>query len=118
MEPFRLLDCSLVSDYAGAFIVTRRELAQDLGGTEILIAAAGEQHNHRFIHQADLTATGARLVAARLWEVGRKVDALELAQRCRKLSPKFAPPAAFTAELAEYARSIGRHRLADDLSVN
>jgi hypothetical protein len=56
--------------------------------------------------------------AARLWEVGRKVDALELAQRCRKLSPKFAPPAAFTAELAEYARSIGRHRLADDLSAN
>jgi hypothetical protein len=56
--------------------------------------------------------------AARLWQVGRKVDALELAQRCRKLSPKFAPPAAFTAELAEYARSIGRHRLADDLSVN
>ena len=55
--------------------------------------------------------------AARLWESGRKVDALELAQRCRKLSPKFSPPASFTAELAEYARSIGRHRLADDLSA-
>ena len=38
--------------------------------------------------------------AKRLWEGGRKVDALELAQRCRKLSPSFVPPAAFTAELA------------------
>jgi hypothetical protein len=53
--------------------------------------------------------------AARLWDAGRKADALELAQRCRKLSPSFAPPAAFTAELAKYARELGRHRLADDL---
>lgn len=53
--------------------------------------------------------------AARLWEAGRKFDALELAQRCRKLSPSFVPPAAFTTELARYARELGRHRLADDL---
>jgi len=53
--------------------------------------------------------------AARLWEAGRKFDALELAQRCRRLSPSFVPPAAFTAELAKYARELGRHRLADDL---
>jgi len=56
--------------------------------------------------------------ARRLWEEGRKVEAIELAQRCRKLSPKFAPPAAFMAELVEYARSIGRHRLADELSAS
>jgi hypothetical protein len=54
--------------------------------------------------------------AKRLWEEGRKHDALELAQRCRKLSPSFAPPASFTAELAAYARELGRHRLADDLA--
>ena len=48
--------------------------------------------------------------AKRLWEEGRKLDALELAQRCRKLSPSFVPPAAFTAELAAYARELGRHR--------
>jgi len=53
--------------------------------------------------------------AARLWEAGRKIDALDLAQRCRKLSPKFVPPAAFLTELATYAREIGRHRLADEL---
>ncbi len=56
--------------------------------------------------------------ARRLWDAGRKVEAIELAQRCRRLSPKFAPPAAFAAELAEYARSIGRHRLADELSAS
>jgi hypothetical protein len=54
--------------------------------------------------------------AKRLWDEGRKHDALELAQRCRKLSPSFIPPAAFTAELAAYARELGRHRLADDLA--
>lgn len=56
--------------------------------------------------------------AQRLWEEGRKVEALELAQRCRKLSPKFELPPAFMTQLAEYARSLGRHRLADDLSGN
>lgn len=56
--------------------------------------------------------------AARLWDEGRKVDALELAQRCRKLSPAFAPPAAFVRELAAYARSLNRHRLADDLEAS
>jgi hypothetical protein len=54
--------------------------------------------------------------AKRLWDEGRKHDALELAQRCRKLSPSFVPPPAFTAELAAYARELGRHRLADDLA--
>ena len=54
--------------------------------------------------------------AKRLWDEGRKHDALALAQRCRKLSPSFVPPAAFTAELGAYARELGRHRLADDLA--
>ncbi|HJR70891.1 MAG TPA: hypothetical protein VKA43_12675 [Gammaproteobacteria bacterium] len=55
--------------------------------------------------------------ARRLWDEDRKVDALELAERCRKISPQFAPPAAFTAELAAYARSLGRHRSADELTA-
>lgn len=55
--------------------------------------------------------------AARLWQAGRKVDALELAERCRKLSPSFVPPPAFVAELAAYARSIGRERIADELTA-
>jgi hypothetical protein len=59
---------------------------------------------------------GERFVA-RLWQEGRKVDALELAERCRKLSSSFGPPATFVAELTAYARSIGRHRTADDLAA-
>jgi hypothetical protein len=55
--------------------------------------------------------------ARRLWDEGRKVDALELAERCRKLSSQFAPPAVFTAQLAAYARSLGRHRSADELTA-
>lgn len=55
--------------------------------------------------------------ARRLWDEDRKVDALELAERCRKISPQFAPPAVFTAELAAYARSLGRHRSADELTA-
>jgi hypothetical protein len=55
--------------------------------------------------------------AARLWQAGRKIDALELAERCHKLSPSFVPPAAFMAELASYARSIGRERVADELTA-
>jgi len=54
--------------------------------------------------------------AKKLWDAGSRHDALELAQRCRKLSPSFVPPAAFAAELAAYAREVGRHRLADDLA--
>jgi len=56
--------------------------------------------------------------AHRLWDEGRQVDAMELAQRCRKLSPKFELPAEFRTRLAEYARSLGRHRLADELSAS
>jgi hypothetical protein len=54
--------------------------------------------------------------AKRLWDEGRKIDALELAQRCRKLSPSFLPPTSFTTELAAYARELGKHRLADELA--
>jgi hypothetical protein len=54
--------------------------------------------------------------ARKLWDVGRKVDALELAERCRRLSHDFNPPPAFTAELVAYARSLGRHRTADELA--
>jgi hypothetical protein len=55
--------------------------------------------------------------AKRLWDAGRKLDALDLAERCRRLSPQFVPPAAFTAELATYARALGRHRSADELGA-
>ena len=91
------------------------EIAKLAGDLEL----ASEKHHLRAKNLADDPKHAAMLgerFAKRLWDAGRKVDALELAQRCRKLSPSFAPPAAFTAELARYAREIGRHRLADDLT--
>ncbi len=63
-------------------------------------------------HAAQL---GERFVA-RLWEEGRRVDAIELAQRCRALSRSFVLPAERAGELVAYARSIGRHRIADELA--
>jgi uncharacterized membrane protein SpoIIM required for sporulation len=54
--------------------------------------------------------------AARLWEAGRQVDALELVQRCGLLSPEFTLPGERVAEFVAYARSIGRHRLADEVA--
>jgi hypothetical protein len=54
----------------------------------------------------------AALNPASVWTIAR-----ELAERCRKLSSQFAPPAVFTAELAAYARSLGRHRSADELTA-
>ena len=67
-------------------------------------------------HEPQHAALLGERFARKLWDSGRKVDAIELAERCRKLSSEFNPPASFTAELAAYARSLGRHRTADELT--
>ena len=41
--------------------------------------------------------------------------ALELLRRCRRLDPKFTVATATAGALAEFARSIGQHGLADEL---
>jgi hypothetical protein len=48
---------------------------------------------------------------------GEQYEALEMATRCRRFSPAFElrPPAA--GRLAEFARSIGRHGIADELAA-
>jgi hypothetical protein len=65
--------------------------------------------------------THALQVGARLIErhVGAKnlYAALELLTRCRRLDPKFAVAASTTVALADFARSIGRHSLADELGT-
>lgn len=60
VEPFRLPDCSLVSDYGGAFIVTTRERAVDLRQKPIAVLGYGESHPHRYLmHEDELTRCGA-----------------------------------------------------------
>jgi hypothetical protein len=52
---------------------------------------------------------------ARLLAEGRKHNALELAMQCRAASSTFVLPPDTTAQLVEYARSVNRQRLADEL---
>jgi hypothetical protein len=50
-------------------------------------------------------------------EARREYDALLLVDQCRKLSPTFSLPPDATARLAELARRVGKHRLADELGA-
>lgn len=60
VEPFRLPDCSLVSDYGGAFVVTTAERAADLRQKPVAVLGYGESHPHRYLMQdEDLTRCGA-----------------------------------------------------------
>ncbi len=58
---------------------------------------------------------GKRFVA-RLLEDRKPYQALELFEQCRRLSPAFDLPADARAALRDYARNIGRHRVADELA--
>lgn len=60
VEPFRLPDCSLVSDYSGAFVVTTAKRAADLRQRPVAVLGYGESHPHRYLMQdEDITRCGA-----------------------------------------------------------
>jgi len=59
-------------------------------------------------------AVGARLIERRI-AAGQLYEALELLTRCRRLAPGFTVSAEAAAALAAFARSVGRHGLADEL---
>ena len=60
VEPFRVPDCSLVSDYGGAFVVTTAERAADLRHRPVAVLGYGESHPHRYLmRDEDLTRCGA-----------------------------------------------------------
>jgi hypothetical protein len=64
--------------------------------------------------RAHALAFAARLVAA-LLDHHQEYDALEVVTRCKRISGAYAPDPAAAARLSAFARSIGRHGIADEL---
>jgi hypothetical protein len=61
-------------------------------------------------------SVGARLIERQV-VAGKLYEALELLTRCRRFAPGFTVSAEAASALAAFARSIGRHGLADDLAT-
>jgi acetyl-CoA acetyltransferase len=81
-DPFRLLDCSLISDYSGAFIVTSMDRARDLPQPIVEVAAICQKHHHRYVYTAgDLTTSVCTQLAPKLYkEAGISPDDVDIAQ--------------------------------------
>ena len=59
-DPLTILDCCLISDAAGAFIVTSAERARDCKPRPIYLLGIGERHTHEYLVCAEsLTRFGA-----------------------------------------------------------
>jgi acetyl-CoA acetyltransferase len=71
VEPFRLLDCCLETDGAVAVLVTSAERARDLRRTPVLLSAAAWGGGNTLFsgEGSDLTETGARRLAPRLFSM-------------------------------------------------
>jgi acetyl-CoA acetyltransferase len=60
-EPLNILDCCLISDAAGAFVVTRADRAPDLANQPAWLYGIGEFHTHEHLIAApSLTEFGAK----------------------------------------------------------
>lgn len=60
-DPFGLLDCSVMSDGAGALVLTTAERARDLGTTPVRVLGFGGKATHKNVNQMpDLDALGLR----------------------------------------------------------
>lgn len=82
-EPFGVRDCCLVTDGAGAVVVTAAERARSLRRPAVYVLGVGEAVSHRSIAQMpDLTTTAARVSGRRAFEAAglgpADVDVLQL----------------------------------------
>lgn len=82
-DPLRMLDCCIISDAGGAFIVTSAERANDLRSKPAYLAGIGEFHTHEHILCApSLTEFGAKqsgMTAYRMAGLGPSdIDVAEL----------------------------------------
>lgn len=61
-DPLHLLDCCLISDAAGAIIVTSAERAEDLTDHPTYVRGIAEHHTHEHVSMAtDIVRTGAEI---------------------------------------------------------
>lgn len=75
-DPLKMLDCCLLSDAGGAFIVTSAERAKDLKSKPAYLAGIGEFHTHEHI-----------MCAPSLTEFGAK-ESGEVAYRMARMGPQ------------------------------
>jgi acetyl-CoA acetyltransferase len=68
--PFNLLDCCLVTDAGGAYVMTSTERAKSLKQKPVVVLGVGEGHDHAMISQMpSLTAFAARHSGRRAFEM-------------------------------------------------
>jgi acetyl-CoA acetyltransferase len=81
-DPLGMLDCCLISDAGGAFIVTSTERAKDLKSKPSYLLGIGEHHTHEHIMCApSLTEFGARQSGERAYAMaGVKPADIDVAQ--------------------------------------
>ena len=81
-EPLHMLDCCLISDAAGALIVTSAERAKSLAKPPVYVRGIGEAHTHEHLMMApSLTHTAARDSAAIAYEMaGVTPDEIDVAE--------------------------------------
>ena len=81
-DPFGMLDCCLISDAGGAFIVTSAERAKDLKSKPSYLLGIGEHHTHEHLMCApSLTEFGAKQSGERAYTMaGVKPTDIDVAQ--------------------------------------
>lgn len=79
-SPLHLLDCCLVTDGAGAFVMTSAERAADLAKPPVYVLGAGTCHDHQMISEMpDLTTTAGVVSGANAFGMaGVKPDDVDL----------------------------------------
>ena len=82
-SPLHKLDCCLVTDGAGAVVMTSAERARDLAKPPVLVLGAGTCHTHNMISEMpDLTTTGAAVSGAKAFGIAglgpSEVDVVQL----------------------------------------
>jgi acetyl-CoA acetyltransferase len=81
VEPLHLLDCCLVTDGAGAFVMTSAERAKDLRKPPVYVLGAGTAHDHSAMisEMPDLTTTAGAISGPKAFAMaGIKADDVDV----------------------------------------